>query len=63
MAPTPKSKARRKAPREGMPTSVPRKLTCGSTHDEKTSGFYRALNEVPTVLMIGIVILVIVKPF
>ena len=31
--------------------------------DEKTSGFYRALNEVPTLLMIGIVILVIVKPF
>jgi putative membrane protein len=32
-------------------------------HDEKTSGFYRVLNEVPTLLMIGIVILVIVKPF
>jgi putative membrane protein len=31
--------------------------------DQKTSGFYRALNEVPTLLMIGIVILVIVKPF
>jgi putative membrane protein len=31
--------------------------------DRKTSGFYRVLNEVPTVLMIGIVILVIVKPF
>jgi putative membrane protein len=31
--------------------------------DEKTSGFYRVVNEVPTVLMIGIVILVIVKPF
>jgi putative membrane protein len=31
--------------------------------DAKTSGFYRALNEVPTLLMIGIVILVIVKPF
>jgi putative membrane protein len=31
--------------------------------DPKTSGFYRALNEVPTLLMIGIVILVIVKPF
>lgn len=29
-------------------------------HSEK---FYRVLNEVPTVLMIGIVILVIVKPF
>jgi putative membrane protein len=31
--------------------------------DARTSGFYRALNEVPTLLMIGIVILVIVKPF
>ena len=31
--------------------------------DAKTSGFYRALNELPTLLMIGIVILVIVKPF
>ena len=30
---------------------------------EKTSGFYRAVNEVPALLMIGIVILVIVKPF
>lgn len=26
-------------------------------------GFYRIMNEVPTVLMIGIVVLVIVKPF
>jgi putative membrane protein len=25
--------------------------------------FYRMLNEVPTILMIGIVILVVVKPF
>jgi putative membrane protein len=25
--------------------------------------FYRAINEVPTLLMIGIVILVVVKPF
>jgi len=25
--------------------------------------FYRVINEVPTVLMIGIVVLVIVKPF
>jgi putative membrane protein len=31
-----------------------------NTHAEK---FYRWMNEVPTVLMIGIVILVIVKPF
>ena len=28
-----------------------------------TQKFYRIINEVPTVLMIGIVILVIVKPF
>ncbi|MGA8603377.1 MAG: protoporphyrinogen oxidase HemJ [Beijerinckiaceae bacterium] len=31
--------------------------------DDRTPGFYRAVNEVPTLLMIGIVILVIVKPF
>ncbi len=31
-----------------------------NTHDEK---FFRIMNEVPTLLMIGIVILVIVKPF
>jgi putative membrane protein len=30
---------------------------------DKSAGFYRALNEAPTILMIGIVILVIVKPF
>ena len=30
---------------------------------EKTTGYWRAMNEVPTVLMIAIVILVIVKPF
>ena len=30
---------------------------------DKSAGFYRALNEAPTLLMIGIVILVIVKPF
>jgi putative membrane protein len=29
----------------------------------RSATFYRAMNEVPTVLMIGIVILVIVKPF
>ncbi len=29
----------------------------------KSAKYYRVLNEVPTVLMIGIVILVIVKPF
>jgi putative membrane protein len=31
--------------------------------NDKTAGFYRVINEVPTVLMIGIVVLVIVKPF
>jgi putative membrane protein len=31
--------------------------------DDRTPGFYRTVNEVPTLLMIGIVILVIVKPF
>ena len=29
----------------------------------RSQGFYRLINEVPTVLMIGIVILVVVKPF
>lgn len=34
-------------------------------HDEnyKSQRYYRVLNEVPTVLMIGIVIFVIIKPF
>jgi putative membrane protein len=31
--------------------------------DDKSSKFYRVLNEVPTLLMIGIVVMVIVKPF
>jgi len=31
-----------------------------NSHSQK---FYRVINEVPTVLMVGIVILVIVKPF
>jgi protoporphyrinogen IX oxidase len=29
----------------------------------RSSKFYRVINEIPTLLMIGIVILVIVKPF
>ncbi len=29
----------------------------------RSQKFYRYLNEVPTILMIGIVVLVIVKPF
>ena len=38
-----------------------KKLAAGTdTHDGK---FFRILNEVPTVLLIGIVILVVVKPF
>src|SRR5947209_11096925 len=31
--------------------------------DQKSAGFYRVLNEAPTILMVGIVVLVIVKPF
>src|SRR5579862_3673661 len=31
--------------------------------NDRTSRFYRILNEVPTVILIGIVILVVVKPF
>jgi protoporphyrinogen IX oxidase len=31
--------------------------------NDKSARFYRVLNEVPTVLLIGIVILVVVKPF
>ena len=35
----------------------------GEDRDERPARFYRIVNEVPTLLMIGIVILVIVKPF
>jgi putative membrane protein len=38
-----------------------RRFASGENRD--TDRFYRMLNEVPTVLMIGIVVLVIVKPF
>ena len=31
--------------------------------NEKPARFYRVLNEVPTLLMVGIVVLVIIKPF
>jgi protoporphyrinogen IX oxidase len=31
--------------------------------NRRTAGFYRAINELPTVLMIGIVLLVVLKPF
>jgi protoporphyrinogen IX oxidase len=31
--------------------------------NQHSKGFYRIINEVPTLLMIGIVILVVVKPF
>lgn len=31
--------------------------------NDKSQGFYRIINEVPTVLMIGAVVLVVVKPF
>jgi hypothetical protein len=40
----------------------PRKSIC-SQPQFVWSEFYRIINEVPTVLMVGIVILVIVKPF
>ncbi|MGJ4951212.1 protoporphyrinogen oxidase HemJ [Bradyrhizobium sp. HKCCYLS20291] len=35
----------------------------GNDQNTRSQKFYRIINEVPTVLMIGIVILVIVKPF
>jgi putative membrane protein len=35
----------------------------GRSLRKKTSRYFRVLNEVPTVLMISIVILVVVKPF
>ncbi len=38
-----------------------RKFAAGN--NTRSEGFYRAWNEAPTVLLIGIVILVIVKPF
>ena len=31
--------------------------------NRRSAGFYRMINEIPTVLMIGIVVLVVVKPF
>jgi len=31
--------------------------------NKRSQKFYRIINEVPTILMIGIVILVVVKPF
>ena len=35
----------------------------GNDANTKTAGYFRVLNEVPTVLLIGIVVLVVVKPF
>lgn len=35
----------------------------GRDERPKPAGFYRAINEVPTVLFVGIVLLVILKPF
>ena len=35
----------------------------GEDRNDKSARFYRVVNEIPTVLMIGIVILVVVKPF
>ncbi len=42
--------------------SVERKKLAAGT-DKHDSRFFRILNEVPTVLLIGIVVLVVVKPF
>jgi len=35
----------------------------GADQNQRSAKFYRVLNEVPTVLMIGIVVLAVVKPF
>jgi putative membrane protein len=35
----------------------------GADRNERSQRFYRIINEVPTLLMIGIVILVVIKPF
>jgi putative membrane protein len=32
-------------------------------NNQRSAKFYRIMNEIPTVLMIGIVIFVVVKPF
>jgi putative membrane protein len=45
----------------GFLSAERKKLAAGTT--TRNSKFFRIINEVPTVLMIGIVILVIVKPF
>ena len=45
----------------GMLAGARRKLADG--RDTRSSTFYRVVNEVPTVLLVGIVVLVIVKPF
>lgn len=45
----------------GMLSKYRRQLADGTC--TRSSNFFRIINEVPTVLMIGIVILVIVKPF
>ena len=42
---------------------VGRVRTFASDQNDKSAVFYRVLNEAPTVLMIGIVVLVVVKPF
>jgi len=35
----------------------------GADRNRRTQKFYRIINEVPTLLMVGIVVLVVVKPF
>ena len=45
----------------GLLAGSRRRLAAGT--DRRSAKFYRVLNEGPTVLLIGIVVLVIVKPF
>ena len=45
----------------GFLSAERKKLAAGTT--TRDSKFFRIINEVPTVLLIGIVILVVVKPF
>jgi putative membrane protein len=35
----------------------------GADQNQRSQKFYRAINELPTILMIGIVLLAVVKPF
>src|ERR1700694_156517 len=45
----------------GLPAHPVRE--CGADQNRHSQKFYRVINEVPTILMIGIVLLVVLKPF